>query len=291
MDFAKSKELKRVLDDLKRGEKEVGVSGLWGSAQALLLSSLPKKLSRPVLVLTSDEEKRIEMEEDLRIFGLSHPILSFPSEGMNERLSCLFHLLSSVNFLLIAEEETIKEKIISPDDFLKFSSKIKVNEDLKRESFIKGLVSSGYEGAPMIERRGEFSIRGGIIDIWSPQDENPLRIELFGEKIESLRRFDPVTQRSIEKTKEARIIPFTSQGKATLFDYLPKNTLIVITEEILDFRSQISDFQLLRFFPFFQEGAIDFITQPMENFHRKIGLLRERIEKWQKENYRIFIML
>jgi len=140
-----------------------------------------------------------------------------------------------------------------------------------------------------VYKRQEFSIRGGIIDIWSPQDEHPLRIELFGEKIESLRRFDLLTQRSIKKIKEAEIIPFTSQGKATLFDYLPKNTLIVITEEMSDFRSHISDFQLFRFLPFFQEGAVDFNTQPMENFHRKIGLLRERIEEWQKENYRIFI--
>ncbi|MCK4648891.1 DEAD/DEAH box helicase, partial [bacterium] len=180
-----------------------------------------------------------------------------------------------------------------------FSSKIEVNPapvhrggvngDLRREKFIKGLVSSGYEGTPMIERRGEFSVRGGIIDIWSPQEENPLRIELLGEKIESLRRFDPVTQRSIERLKEAQIIPFTSQGKATLFDYLPKNTIIVITEEISDFRSQISDFQLLRFLPFSPEGAIDFATQPMENFHRKFDLLWERIKKWQQEKYRIFI--
>ncbi len=299
MNFGKSKELKRVLSDLKKGEKEVGVSGLWGSAQALLLSSLSKELSRPMLVLTSDEEKRIAIEEDLRIFGVSCPILSFPSEGKNERLSGLFCLSSPANFLLVAEEETIKEKIISPDDFLKFSHKIKVNEDLKREGFIKRLVSSGYEGAPMIERRGEFSLRGGIIDIWSPQDREPLRIELLGEKIESLRRFDSLTQRSIERLKEAQIIPFTSQGKATLLDYLPKNTLIVITEEISDLRfhlpaeasaqAGISDFPLLRFLPFFQEGAIDFHTQPMENFHRKIELLKERIREWQKENYRIFI--
>ncbi|MCK4648890.1 DEAD/DEAH box helicase, partial [bacterium] len=63
----------------------------------------------------------------------------------------------------------------------------------------------------------------------------------------------------------------------------------VITEEISDVRSQISDFQLLHFLPFFPEGAIEFNTQPMENFHRKIDLLRERIKRWQKENYRIFI--
>ncbi len=287
MDFGKSKGLKRVLNDLKKGEREVRVSGLWGSAKALLLSSLSKKLSRPILIITSDEEKRIEMEENLRIFGIKNPLLSFPSEGANERLSCLFYLLSLTNFLLVIEQETLKKRIISPDDFLKFSSKIKVNKDLKRERFIKRLVSSGYEGAPMIERRGEFSMRGGIIDIWSPQDENPLRIELVGEKTESLRRFDPLTQRSIERIKEAQIIPFTSQGKATLFDYLPKNTLIA-TEET-HHPSPITHHQVIHFLPFFQEGAIDFTTQPMENFHRKIDFLKERIKKWQKENYRILI--
>jgi len=288
MDFGKSKELKRVLDDLKKGEKEVRVSGLWGSAQALLLSSLSKKLSRPILVFTSDEERRIAIEEDLRIFGVSRPIFSFPSEGKNERLSCLSQIPSFTNFLLVTEEETIKEKIISPDDFLKFSHKIKVNEDLKRERFIKRLVSSGYEGSPMIERRGEFSVRGGIIDIWSPQDENPLRIELMGEKIESLRRFNSITQRSIEKIKEAQIIPSTLKGKATLFDYLPKNTLIAV-QDITYQLVNLSTYQLICFLPFSQEGAIDFATQPMENFHRKIDFLRKRIREWQKENYRIFI--
>ena len=249
MDFAKSKGLKKVLDDLKKGEKEVKVSGLWGSAQALLLSSLSKKLFRPILryrnfnkqktgqakravilVIASDEERRIAIEEDLGIFGTEVPILAFPSQEMNIRLSCLSQIPSFTNFLLVTEKETLQEKIISPDDFLKFSRRIKINEDLKREKFIKGLLSSGYEGTPMIERRGEFSIRGGIIDIWSPQDENPLRIELMGEKIASLRRFDPLTQRSIERIKEAQIIPFTLKGNATLSDYLPKNTLIA-TEE------------------------------------------------------------
>jgi len=287
MDFGKSKEFKRVLDHLKKDEKEIRVSGLWGSAKAFLLSSLSKKLSRPILIITSDEEKRIEMEEDLRIFSVPHPILSFPSEGRNERLSCLSRLLSLTNFLLVTDRGILEEKIISPNNFLKLSSKIKVNEDLKRERFIKKLVSSGYEGAPIIERRGEFSIRGGIIDIWSPQDENPLRIELLGEKIESLRRFDSITQRTTEKIKEAQIIPFTLQGKATLFDYLPKNTLIAT--ENSGSRPQASGFQQLHFLPFSQEGAVDFHTQPMENFHRKIGLLRERIREWQKENYRIFI--
>ncbi len=298
MDFGKSKGLKRVLNDLKKGEKEVRVSGLWGSAKALLLSSLSKKLSHPILIITSDEEKRIEVEEDLGIFSTEVPILSFPSQEMNKRLFSLSSLLSSTEFLLVTDRKVLEEKIISPNDFLKFSSKIRVNEDLKRERFIKGLVSSGYEGTPMIERRGEFSIRGGIIDIWSSQDENPLRIELLGERIESLRRFDPLTQRSIKKIKEAQIIPFTSQGKATLFDYLPKNTLIATESPNHassagrrrgDSELKTPNYQLLRFLPFFQEGAIDFATQPMENFHRKIDLLRERIREWQRENYRIFI--
>ncbi|HEA46892.1 MAG TPA: transcription-repair coupling factor [bacterium] len=317
MDFGKSKELKRVLDDLKKGKKEVKISGLWGSAKALLLSSLSKKLSRSILVLTSDEEERIEMEEDLRIFGVFRPILryrnfnkqktgqakravilSFPSDGVDKRLSCLSHLLSSPEFLLVTDQDALKKRIISPDDFLKFSHRIRINEDLKRERFIKGLVSSGYEGTPMIERRGEFSTRGGIIDIWSPQDEHPLRIELFGERIESLRKFDPITQRSIKKIKEAQIIPAICQGRSTFLDYLPKNTLIAVQDTTYQLISaeggsasggNLLTNQLIYFLPFPQEEAIDFATKPMENFHRKISLLRERIEEWQKENYRIFI--
>ena len=287
MDFGESKGFKKVLDNWKRGEREVRVFGLWGSAQALLLSFLSKELSRPILVLASDEERRIAIEEDLRIFGVSFPILSFPKEGINERLSCLSRLISLANFLLVTEEKVLEERIISLDDFLKFSHRIEVNEDLKRERFIKGLVSSGYVGTPMIERRGEFSIRGGIIDIWSPQDEHPLRIELVGERIESLRSFNPLTQRSIEKMKEVQIIPFTLKGKATLFDYLSKNTLIAIENSGL--RSKPKGFQQLHFLSFPREGAIDFATQPMENFQRKIDLLRERIKEWGREDYRMFI--
>jgi transcription-repair coupling factor (superfamily II helicase) len=307
MDFTTSLEMKKVLSQLRRGSKELRVSGLWGAACALFLSSLVN-LRRGLMVIVPDEDGRIEIEEDLATFGVPVPVLSFAPLETDKRLDCLYRLLTSRRFLLVTDPKALGEEIVSPDYFFKHSSVLKINDTLHREKFLQKLVASAYEGSPMIERRGEFSIRGGIIDLWSPQETYPVRIELRGEKVSSLRNFDPSSQRSIKKIKKIEIIPFSCQGKATLLDYLPKDTLVVAHETSGQLISSVpnrtplapsgprgpraldlSAYQLISLLPFARDGAVNFDTRPMENFHSKIDLLRERIRQWQKESYHVVI--
>src|SRR5262249_43993621 len=122
--------------------------------------------------------------------------------------------------------------------FLKNTSRIKTGDILDPDRLRLHLVEIGYRAVPAVEDLGEFSLHGGILDIFSTGQEMPVRIELFGDTVESIRSFDPATQRSDEKVEQVLILPSDletffdekTSGGASFFDYLPAGTLAVLDE-------------------------------------------------------------
>ena len=125
-----------------------------------------------------------------------------------ERLGALFHLRQGTRFpALVLSWRALHKRVLPPDVLDRLSEMIGVGQELDRDAFLRRLAQMGYQSSPLVEDLGTFSFRGGIIDVFCPLYSRPIRLELFGDTVESLRLFDPATQRTVELLKEATLIP------------------------------------------------------------------------------------
>ena len=261
-----------------KNKKPLIVEGLQGSALSFFISSLLLKgESKVLLYLAGNITEALHLYQDLLSFTswqdknnvlifpphevLPYEELSHDSQIMKQRieiLSILAHLkcqkYNGGNHLppliIISTFQAILPKIMSCKEFYQQYLKLEREGKLKVEHFLNYLIEQGYHSSDLIETQGQFSQRGGIIDLFPLTEENPLRIELDGDKIASLRYFDPESQRSIRRIEEILLLPIREKNSklktdsielSPFFDYLPENTDIFIHQSS-DFEKNILDF-------------------------------------------------
>lgn len=250
-------------------------TSLIGSSGALLFSLL----QFPCIVICSSEEKAEEFYSDalfwFKFFKINPPIL-VPPEGHPERLTHLSNLYTSLPEKVIASVEASQPSLWSEGTFP--SRTVSRGDSIERESFIQDLHQHGYTSASVVSGQGEISVRGGIIDIFAPENENPVRIELFGDEVESLRFFDIDTQLSIEEIEKVRISPMIEPEEGpNLMGLLPERKIIVIEPD--DIKKQYPEFDLM----LAERSVIHFTSLPLEGegFYCEVsslaglGLLRD----------------
>jgi len=219
-----------VLSDIEVGNKPVEVSELWGAAKALFLFGMSDEARRPVIVATASEEEAEALAEDLSFFVHTIPwdragerkmeIRTFPAWGVlpfeadspdsrtvGERMRFLYSLISGNPGIFVVPVTSLMQKLPPWELFVESIKTITIKTQITPDGLIAALVATGYESTSLVTRVGEFSRRGGIIDFFSPLHENPARLEFFGDAIESLRAFDPETQRSTGEIREAVVLP------------------------------------------------------------------------------------
>lgn len=206
------------------GHRIVSVCGLPGSTRAAFLLEIQKRLGVPLCVVAPDAEISETIQKDLQFFLQwkkgKRSVHSFPSwetlpyeplspfpEIVGERLACLEALASNQADIVVAAAPAILQKLMPREILKSFSFELKAGEDLALELVLDCLVESGYAQADLVEMRGDFSLRGGILDVFPSDGALPLRFEFFGDKVESIKRFDPETQRSVGKVESIRILP------------------------------------------------------------------------------------
>jgi transcription-repair coupling factor (superfamily II helicase) len=219
-----------MLSDIQAGNKTAEVSELWGAAKALFLFGLSDEARRPLIVVTASEEEAEALAEDLSFFVHTMPwdqagerkmeIRTFPAWGVlpfeadspdsrtvGERMRFLYSLISGSPGIFVVPVTSLMQKLPPWELFVESIKTITIQTQITPDGLIAALVATGYESASLVTRVGEFSRRGGIIDFFSPLHENPVRMEFFGDIIESLRAFDPETQRSTGEIREAVVLP------------------------------------------------------------------------------------
>ncbi|NTW67177.1 MAG: hypothetical protein HGB21_12875, partial [Nitrospirae bacterium] len=219
-----------VLAAIGTGKKTIEISELWGGSRALFLFQLFRESKRPLLVVTANEEEATVLSDDLRFFADTLPgpegtsskpeILTFPAWGVlpfeadspdsstvGERMRFLYHLISGTSGIYLAPVASLIQKLMPWDLFADSVKTISTGQQMDPAVLSNALAASGYEHAAMITRVGEFSRRGGIIDFFSPTHDTPIRVEFFGDTIDSLRAFDLETQRSLGEIKQAVALP------------------------------------------------------------------------------------
>ncbi|QWV97557.1 transcription-repair coupling factor [Geomonas nitrogeniifigens] len=213
--------LKQLNEKLTSPTCQVSVAGLEGSAPAYLLSRLADDGAPPMVVLTADQESADELARELRFFA-SRPdaVLPFPAwdvtpfeaasphpDLVGERLNALVRLLDGGARAVVLPVASALQRVIPRDTLGGVCQYLVTGEELERDGLVEKLVKLGYSHVPLVEDRGTFSVRGGILDIFPPDREQPVRIEFFGDLVETMRLFDPVSQRSLEPLEELVLLP------------------------------------------------------------------------------------
>jgi len=200
--------------------RSLTITGLRGSAPALFVARAAAELKRPILMIAPSETQAQQLLQDLALFsdvtayhfpGYETPPytpLSPDSKTVAERLSTLYQIHSSAKpFVLIVAIEALLRRLLPQSSLSRLAELVIRGEETSRETLAENLVASGYEAAALVQSVGEFSIRGGIMDIFPPGFDLPVRLDFFGDVVESIRKFDPISQRSVEEAEEIVILP------------------------------------------------------------------------------------
>jgi len=213
--------LKLIADVLEPKAAQVKLAGLRGSSPAFLVTRLMEKLSAPFLVVLPDSDTAEEFLREARFYSdRPQTIYSFPSWETSpfeqasphsdisaERLNTLAALLEGKASLVVLPVSALMQRVLPRKVLADHSQYLVVGEEIDREVFLRKLVDLGYSMVPLVEDRGCASVRGGIVDMFLPSLTTPVRIEFFGDFVESIRTFDPVTQRSLHPLEELVVLP------------------------------------------------------------------------------------
>src|SRR6266851_3715880 len=216
---------------LAQGVACLEAQGLWGSSRALVVSALVRDTGRPVLYLSPGTAERHRAAEALRFFrdtldSASVPILEFPPaepsswhgrhrDHVAERALVCRALVTGGANVVVTTPAALGAPILSPETFRARTFTLTVGASLEREGLLRALETAGYERVETVVEVGQWSLRGGIVDIFSPTRSQPARAEFVGDEVESLRLFDPTTQRSVEPIGELVVLPLLQRGAGT----------------------------------------------------------------------------
>ncbi len=227
-DVEKLPAFSRVASHLKEGTGRIRVSGLVPPGKALLLVLLQKAAGRPLIVVVADNRAAEDLVPVLQAFceltGAAdpdsvvalpnHDVLPFQNlsphpEIQEERAVALWKMATGAASFVVSPIAATAFRQRSAEYYSDLARTVRRGEILDIDSLLPHLNTVGYHSTDVVEMPGEYALRGGILDVYSPEDERPVRIEFFGDEVESIRKFDPATQRSSNPVDEALLLPLT----------------------------------------------------------------------------------
>lgn len=246
--YATSPQVKHLIEQLTAGDdrKDYFLHGLIGSQDAFVAAALFKQTEFNHLFVLSDKEEAAYFQNNLKNLLQNKDVFFFPDSF---RRPGDFSELNNTNVLLRTETvnrlsnsnskaelavtypEALIEKVVRQEVLNEQTLRLRVNEKLDMDFMIDLLVGFEFERVDFVYEPGQFSIRGDIVDVFSFGNEYPYRVELFGEEIESIRTFDPLTQLSQKKIASVTIVPniqthFSNDKKTSVLEVFPPNTII-----------------------------------------------------------------
>ncbi len=210
---------KRIISDITSGRTPALISGAGALSRAHGAAAIKLLTGRPLLAICADEGEAGRMAEDLAAFtGLEVPRLfgrdfvfynaeGVSREGERARLRRLNELSSAGDFCAVTTPDALMLRTMPPKALSGRTLKLKMGGEYAFEGLAPALVSAGYERTTQVEGPGQFAVRGGILDVFSPAQEYPVRCEFFGDEIDSMGYFDVSSQRRTENAEEYLILP------------------------------------------------------------------------------------
>src|SRR5512140_298430 len=217
-----------LLTAFARDPRQVYLQGLTPASGAYLLARLFRQMARPFLLVTPNGEGYETFLKDLafslgsaanagaqtRLFLFpGHEVLPFRELSFDSEVSCArmaaayVALTATTPFFMVAPAMALRQKLPPAERVRDLLAYVLPGENLERQGFLQHLLDGGYARRPVVEDRGDFSVRGGVIDLFPPLYEQPVRLEFWGDEVESIRLFDPATQRSAGSLEELVVLP------------------------------------------------------------------------------------
>ena len=218
----------RAASHLREGTGRIRVSGLSPTAKALLLVLLRRSADRPLVVVVSDnravEDSVPVLQGFCELTAACDPedVVALPArdvlpfqnlsphpELQEERATALWKIATGKASIVVSPVAATAIRLRSAEYYADLARTVRRGESLDVDSILAHLNTVGYASADVVEMPGQYALRGGILDVYSPEAERPVRIEFFGDEVESIRRFDPASQRSSNPMDEALLLPLT----------------------------------------------------------------------------------
>ena len=313
------------------------IYGLSGSQKSFLLSrAVPEEQVQSIIIVVHDKEHKELWERDLAFFWPHVQVLPFPItervefttvarslEGQGAQMRALSMLAWNRPVVVIATVEEATQYVVSPQYVISQSVHLEVSQSIERDELLEKLVKIGYERVDQVEQRGHFSVRGDIFDIFPVNSDDPIRMEFFGDEIDTMRHFSVDTQRSIETVDSYTVTPFfltSDDADSTLLSYA-KDGLIIYDEPVriqealkkflkedATHRKQHCEWSELQrsveakievAFTFMQQRSIGLAGfypigiqgKTMTSFERQIPLLMDEIKQWQKLGNQVVLVI
>jgi transcription-repair coupling factor (superfamily II helicase) len=296
------------------GDARLRVAGLASAARPLVVAELLATTNRPALIVVPGMIDAHRWTQDLRFFGAN--VAEFPEEEPRlwrggtsrdadaERAVVLRRLLGGEHLLVVATPASLALPLPPPAEFRDKTVALTAGDRLDRELLIEALALAGYERVETVGAVGQWAARGGIVDIFSPAQSAPARVEFFGDEIESIRLFDPTSQRSTGSLDELVVLPVepSTPKDERLLGYLPANAPVVVDarrlidepvadgaptlEALVDGRQRV-ELALVVGTARPRDGEVVLDAHAVTGYAGKLAQLGAELERWRQEGFRV----
>ena len=245
--YDKATKVSQIAESLQQSENKIHLKGLIGSSLSFVVNSLFHKSELPFLLILEDKEAAAYYLNDLEQLIGEKDVLFYPGsfrrpyqieEVDNANVLLRAEVLNRINSrkkpaIIVTYPDALFEKVVTKKELDKNTLKVTVGDKISIDFINEVLFEYEFKRVDFITEPGEFSVRGGIIDVFSFSNDNPYRIEFFGNEVDSIRSFDVETQLSIEKKNKITIIPnvenkFFQEDRESFLDYISIKTTIFI---------------------------------------------------------------
>ncbi|MDH4069467.1 MAG: transcription-repair coupling factor [Ignavibacteria bacterium] len=300
--------------EMVRGES-LSIGGMAGSLDAFVASILAEETGRQLLIVVPDRVTAVRLTDDLKLLADSAGPLHFASvphradrpgselSGRVDDVECLRAMVAGIPPVIVTQHDALRKRLPAPEVLRSRLLSVEIGAEQRPEDLVQILEERGFVRSNFIESVGDYSVRGGIMDIFPFVGENPVRLEFNGDLVESIREFDPLSQRSIRGLNTASLIPDLLSEESgydrshSLFDFLSDDALLLLyppaqeestreTEEELWSREEtagrISDRSRL-VVSLGSEQQIDLGATPQPAFNGSIRFVREYLSQMAEE--------
>ena len=249
--YLHSTKVKQIADSLENPLSKLQLKGLLGSSFSFVFQAIFKQTEKPFLLIFNEKEEAAYYLNDLEQMIGANDVLFYPSsyrrpyhpeasgeETDNANVLLRSEVLNRINSrkkpaVIVTYPEALFEKVVTRKELEKNTLKIAVGETVTIDFINEVLFEYEFKRVDFITEPGEFSVRGGILDVFSFSNDNPYRIEFFGNEVDSIRTFDVATQLSIEKQTKITIIPnlenkYSTENRESFLEYIDNKTIVCI---------------------------------------------------------------
>lgn len=255
--FLESLQLQKLGDALAASQNRIKLDGLIGSSMSITLAESFKTAAKPFLLILNDKEEAAYILNDLEQLVKENDVLFYPGsyrrpyqieETDNANVLLRAEVLNRINSrkkpaLVVTYADALFEKVVTRKELDKSTLKVKLNDKISLDFVNEMLFEYKFKRVDFVTEPGEFSVRGGIIDVFSFSHDQPYRIEFFGDEVDSIRTFDVETQLSVDKISKISLMPNVEnkalqETRESFLKYIAEDT-VIFTQDIEQLASRI----------------------------------------------------